>query len=173
MRSARRFVLAATLCALAAGPGCAPLPQGEVGYAVPDLELYKAYVHPLFEGSCATLDCHGDPGRPLRLYSATGLRIRGDLRAAPGMTMTELTDEELADNVQSIAAIDVDEPDVDARFLLLKPLSNTGGGIHHYGGQIWSGTDDVAYRCVHGWLLGTVDVDACAAARVRDGLPPL
>ncbi len=156
---------------LVAGVGCAPT-QGEIGLPIDDVALYASHVHPLFEGSCATLDCHGAAGRPLRLYSETGLRVADALRTAPGLPLTPLTEEELIANVQSIAAVDATETSVDARVVLLKPLSNTGGGIHHFGGQIWSGTDDVAYRCVRSWMMHAIDDVACAAAAARDSLPP-
>lgn len=159
------------LCGLVLATGC-PAPRGETLEPMSDVRAYETYIHPIFEGSCATLDCHGDEGRPLRLYSETGLRIRDDLRTPPGVPTMPIVEEELAANVASIDAVDADQPNVDMRFLLLKPLSNTAGGLHHYGGRIWSGPDDVAYQCVRGWLLNTIFVDACAAAAARDALPP-
>ncbi|MGE0787525.1 MAG: hypothetical protein AB7S26_17760 [Sandaracinaceae bacterium] len=156
--------------ALALLVGC-PAPQGASLQPLPDAR-YATYIHPLFEGSCATLDCHGDEGRPLRLYSETGLRITDDLRTAPGEPTIPVTAEELVDNVHAIAIVDVDHPIVEERFLLLKPLSNVGGGVHHYGGRIWTGVDDPAYRCVRSWLEGAIDAPACDEAVARDGLPP-
>lgn len=168
-----RFQLAvAAFCVLVSSAACVPEAQGEVGLAMSDVALYGAYVHPLFEGSCASLDCHGDPGRPLRLYAETGLRIRDDLRTPPGAALTAITEEELAANVSSIAAVDADAYDVDERFVLLKPLSDIGGGIHHFGGRIWAGPNDVAYRCVRSWLVNAIDDAACVEAAARDALPP-
>ena len=163
---------AIALAALFLATGC-PTPQGESGVLELDVGQYEAYVHPVFEGSCATLDCHGDEGRPLRLYSETGLRIRDDLRAPVGRPTIPITPEELAGNVQAIRAVDVERPIPETRFLVLKPLSNVEDGIHHYGGRIWTGTDDPAYRCVLSWLYHALDTDACAAAAARDGLPPI
>lgn len=172
MTRAHSALLATTLGVIAASAGCAPADQGESYLEMSDVGAYTEYVHPLLEGTCATLDCHGSRGRPLRLYSTTGLRIRDDLRTPAGVPEIPATDEELAANVRSIDAVDQDEVDVDARFVLSKPISDTGGGIHHHGGQIWYGRDDVAYRCVRAWLTGSIDVDACAEAKVRDALPP-
>jgi hypothetical protein len=171
MKRQRRAMLSGLALLLAVIAGCAPT-QGEIGLPIDDIALYTSHVHPLLEGSCATLDCHGAPGRPLRLYSETGLRIADSLRTAPGLPLTPLTEEEFIANVQSIAAVDATETDVDARVVLLKPLSNTGGGIHHFGGQIWSGPEDVAYRCVRSWMLNAIDDAACGAAAARDSLPP-
>lgn len=171
--SESRTTLLATMLLLWASPGCTPIDQYETAVESSDVATYTEYVHPLLEGTCATLDCHGSEGRPLRLYSATGLRIRADLRTPPGAPLIDATDEELAANVLSIDAVDDGEPDVDRHFVLEKPLSSTGGGLHHYGGQIWTGRDDPAYRCVRSWLAGgAIDTAACATAAARDGLPP-
>lgn len=154
----------AVIAVLVSCIGCAPA-QSAVENDSGDVANYEQYVHPLLEGSCATLDCHGNPGRPLRLYAETGLRIADDLRG-PGQDPTmPITDDELAANVASIVGIGRD-------MVLFKPLSNTGGGIHHKGGQVWSGTDDDAYRCVRSWFKDSIKTEACANAAAEYALPP-
>jgi hypothetical protein len=159
-----------------ATPGCAPPEQSESTLPVREIATYAEHVHPLLEASCATLDCHGQNGRPLRLYSETGLRLRDDLRGQPQDPTMPVTGEELLANVLSIAAVDGDvdvtSANVDSTMMLRKPLSSAGSGVHHEGRQLWSSRSDVAYVCVRSWLLGTVDADTCAEAKARDALPP-
>src|SRR6185503_19483134 len=56
-----------------------------------DADAYTSEIHPLVEAKCASLDCHGAPGRPLRVYSEIGLRIRDDLRPDPGQMAPPVT----------------------------------------------------------------------------------
>ena len=155
----RRFSAAAATVAVAvavAVAGCAPEQSTE-----PVRELDQAdydLVHPILEARCATLDCHGDPGRPFRMYAETGLRLRDDLR---GLAITQ---EELALNVRSIAAVDPDD-----ELLLSKPLA---GGLAHEGGDLWLDPLDPQPTCVASWLDHRLDADACAEAAVEVALPP-
>ena len=41
-------------------------------------------VSKFLERRCGTLDCHGQGGRPLRLYSGRGLRLPNDAGLGPG-----------------------------------------------------------------------------------------
>ena len=132
-----------------------------------DVEGYALEVQGVLEPSCATLDCHGDIGRPLRLYAETGLRAPGVRRDAP------LTPEELEDNVRSLLAIDPGtEP--GANLVITKPLSTAVGGEAHVGGDVWPDREDPAVICVTAWLAGDVssEREACATARAAVALPP-
>jgi hypothetical protein len=123
------------------------------------------HVHPVVEFGCATLDCHGDPGRPLRIFSSTGLRA-GDARDAP------LTDAEYAADVGSFAALAPVSLAVDLHPALSKPLA---GGASHEGGDIWSSTSEHGYACLRGWLANDTSASveaACAAAFDAYGVPP-
>lgn len=115
-------------------------------------------VHPILEARCGTLDCHGDPGRPFRIYAETGLRLRDDLR---GLAITQ---EELDLNVRSIEAVDPDD-----ELFISKPLL---GGLAHEGGDLWLDPSDPQPTCVAAWLSHRVDAAACAEAAVEVALPP-
>lgn len=143
---------------------CAP-DGGTVEVEPLDLATYDA-VHPILEARCATLDCHGDPGRPLRLHAETGLRAAGVPRDEP------LTDAEREQNVRSLAAVDPGAP-VDDSLVLTKPLA---GGEHHIGGDLFPTRDGAQFRCLRGWLSGDAHDDAvaaaCADAAAEVELPP-
>jgi hypothetical protein len=126
-----------------------------------DVSEYSRSVHPILEARCATLDCHGDPGRPLRLYAETGLRAADSLRGQP------ITADELAANVRAIAAVDP-----AGELVLQKPL----GVIQHQGGVVWPATDAPQPTCVSGWLAGSsADPAVALACQIAAGevaLPP-
>ncbi|MCC6995396.1 MAG: hypothetical protein IT370_12365 [Deltaproteobacteria bacterium] len=160
----RTLALALVLATLAL-PGCTGDEPGEVLAPAGDVASYARDLHPLLEASCATLDCHGDRGRALRLYSEIGLRAEGLSRDAG------LSDPELAANVASLLAVDPGA--APARHLaLLKPLSKAEGGVAHVGPKLWLNRDDPGYLCLLGWLSGTPAPSACAQALARVALPP-
>jgi hypothetical protein len=122
-----------------------------------DEATYAAYVQPVLEARCATLDCHGNVERPLRLYAATGLRATDALRDRP------LAAEELTANVRSLAAVDPGAAP-EASLVLSKPLV---GGQAHEGGDLWTSPDEPQVVCVRSWLAGAVDVAACTTAAAQ------
>jgi hypothetical protein len=165
----KRAILLA-LATLLADAACAgPDPGSEVAPAPLDRDAYVHLVHPIVEARCATLDCHGNADRPLRLYAETGLRASDELRDT-----TTLTAEELDANVAAVSGlqdpgggqIGVDE------LLLAKPL----GRMKHSGGVVWTTLTDPQYVCVRGWLSGesgAAEVTAaCATAATQVALPP-
>jgi hypothetical protein len=122
-----------------------------------DRAAYGADVEPVLAARCATLDCHGDPGRPLRLYSTTGLRADDSLRGRDA----GLTDDEIDDNIAAIAAVDPGAP-AEAHLLVRKPLAEIG----HEGGRVWASRSEAQVVCVQGWLGGKSLEPAVAAACV-------
>jgi hypothetical protein len=124
-----------------------------VATSADSLASYAGSVHAILEARCATLDCHGDPGRPLRLYAETGLRDADALRGQP------ITMDELAANVRAIAAVDPGAP-ADTSIVMGKPL----GRYHHVGGVVWPAPDAAQPTCVRGWLAGISGDPAVAAA---------
>lgn len=110
---------------------------------------------------CGSLDCHGAPGRSLRLYHHLGLRLDdGDV---PGGDATR--SEEHAANFLSVTGL---EPDATADVVAnggegmeaLALYDKAYGLMKHKGGTvIVEGTN--ADRCFVTWLAGRVDLDAC------------
>jgi len=132
--------------------GACSVPAGEPEAIVErDVAAFATDVQPLLKAGCASLDCHGTAGRPLRLYAEYGLRERVELRTQP------VSADELTANVAAFAGISVD-------VILGKPLHTSAGGMKHVGGDLWSSKDSPEYVCVAAWLNGTSAPSACAAA---------
>lgn len=128
--------------------------------ALPDLDAarYGLDVQPVVRASCASLDCHGIDGRPLRLYAQDGLRLEASFRGQP------LSAAEQQRNVDAFRAVDPTTDRADMHLALLEPLALDAGGVHHEGGDVWASRDDDGYRCVRAWLSGESDEGACARA---------
>jgi hypothetical protein len=126
---------------------------------------YINEVHGYVSVGCATLDCHGNPGRPLRLYSEIGLR-ESTVRDLP------VSASEIEANTLSFAAVDSAPP--LQHLAILKPLAESAGGLDHVGGDVWSDVNDPGYICVLACLEGRVSDEqaACAEARSSVMLPP-
>ncbi len=130
-----------------AGAGCAVEEQGDAPVAVSgELADFAAYVQPVLRVGCASLDCHGNAGRPLRLYARNGLRQVATSRGQ------DATDAEMTANMIAIAGLDPAAADIEDHLLLRKPLAVEAGGLHHVGGDLWLDQNDGVYRCLHAWL---------------------
>lgn len=156
--------------------GCNTPAGRDLALEPPSADDYPA-VQPILEARCGTLDCHGDPGRPLVLHGPTGLRLEGraplcapardvpcDPAPACGAAAPCVTRDELAADVLSFAAVDEGSRSVDERLALLKPLDDVGGGVDHVGGAIWESRDAPGYVCLRSWLAGAIDEIACRTA---------
>lgn len=148
MRARGAMICALLVAALAA---CEVDDQGEIVLPDRDAATFAADVQPFLGSGCGSLDCHGDPGRPLRLYAVHGLRTSAALRGE------EITDDELTANVAALAAQPVER-------LLGKPLALATGGMKHLGGDRWADSGVAEYRCFAAWLDGDTDATACATA---------
>ena len=77
-----------------------------------------------------------------------------------------MTERELEHNVFSL--IVSDSLSGDRHLVLLKPLAEGRGGLAHIGGEIWADETEAGYRCVEGFLAGTIGgpalADACRSA---------
>jgi len=137
----------------------------------PDYNAFKGTangsVEAFLERRCATLDCHGQVGRPLRLYSRTGLRFADDAQNPPGGAGT--TETELQANFQAVVGV---EPEQTSR-VVHDPTNNPPQTLlivkkprameRHKGGQVVIAGDD-GDRCLTSWLSGATDFAACQSA---------
>lgn len=138
-----------TVIALCVSLACACTVQDQEEMSVtPSGELanFATFVQPVLAASCASLDCHGQEGRPLRLYAKDGLRQAAELRGQ------DASDDELAANMMSIAGLEPQSTQIEDHLFLRKPLALDHGGIHHVGGELWADQTDPSYRCLHAWL---------------------
>ena len=138
----------------------------------PDPAQFQAGVSLFFERRCGTLDCHGQVGRPMRIYGARGLRLGNEAGLRP--TTGDTSIEEVASNYRSIVALQPEETSravaasgqdfaLKKLLIVMKPLGLDNGGFVHKGGSVISGGDD-GYRCIATWIQGTTDQTACKAA---------
>ncbi len=177
MTSRRAGVLASLAVAATfgfVGASCASVPDvgrytlvGQPNYS-PQFSgdtMGNAGVHVFLEKQCGTLDCHGQAGRPLRFYSAGGLRALSDAGNVSGVGAD--TPDEIYANFVSVVAL---EPEEISRvvagqdpptFLLVvkKPrgLENHKGGVRFNEG-------DVEDLCLTSWLTGQYDAMSCNMA---------
>lgn len=131
-------------------PSPQPIPAG-------DFEAFAGTVQPVLDARCASPTCHGQPDRPLAIFSA------GQYRRDPARTFLEesLDPGEQAANARQVAAFVLDVLaggwSVDDCLMLRKPLALAQGGCSHKGGEIFRSRDDREYRALRTWLTGLVD----------------
>lgn len=158
------WVLVAGITAL--GVSCAPTPDDS---SQPNLQVvdvdpagFRDNVEPVFERRCASLDCHGQATRGMRLYSENGLRLPNDAGVAAGSGPTSV--DEINANYIAIVGLQpemindlMSHPDRtadDVRHLLVlaKPLQLE----RHKGGPALD-LGEPAEECIVVWLLGQME----------------
>jgi hypothetical protein len=115
--------------------------------------------------SCASLDCHGQPGRNLRLYDARGLRFAAtDISGLGTTTPAEIAQDELsvlALEPQAIKdVLNSGGANLDSLIVVLKAR----GAVEHKGNAPWP-EGSHGDRCLTAWLSSAkTDNGACACA---------
>lgn len=127
-------------------------------------------VHLFLEKQCGTLDCHGQVGRPFRLFSAGGLRARNDAGSISGIGGD--TPDEIYANYVSLVGLEPEEmsrvvagEDPPTELLVVKKPRGAEG--HKGGIRIVEG--DPEDLCLTGWLgapsgAATFDPGTCLQA---------
>ncbi len=177
MSSARLVLVGAVAAALVAMSACSPPDRGELERKTTTRATVASFtaapggVSTVIERRCGSLDCHGDPARNLRVYSARGLRLPNDAGLVPGSGDT--TRDEMIATYESLLTLEPEQTNKvldgveDASTLLIvkKPLEIE----KHKGGPVMKRNDD-AERCIVSWLrespTSPVDKDACTRAAV-------
>jgi len=136
-------------------------------------------VHTFLEHRCGTLDCHGQVGRPFRLFSQNGLRAANDAGIESGGgpdTPGEVYSNYLSaiglqpELMSQVVAGDLPLSQIETTLLLVaKPLDLQ---VHKGGQQISVG--DVSFDCLTGWLtlLPKANADAVNTACNKAGVIP-
>jgi hypothetical protein len=155
------FTFAATCVAatslIPALSSCASVPDDKrfTALANPNYPVFRDSVDPYIEKQCGTLDCHGQPGRGLRVYGFRGLRLYSqEAGLIPGLQQT--TAEEV--NANYFALISV-EPETFNRVMArngedptqLLFLRKALNYERHKGGAVMSFGQD-PYNCIVAWL---------------------
>lgn len=163
---------AAALLVAGAGSSCA-IASNPAGASIGDLPDKQSFltndVSDMMEARCAGLDCHGQVGRPLRLYSSHGLRQKA--KADGSRDNGPTTDGEKSDNYYAVVGLEPENLSVcfaskgqsfDTLQLLKKPLDIQGQGIRHKGGPVLKASDnDPGWQCLYGWASGSPDKKQC------------
>jgi hypothetical protein len=140
---------------------------------LPDKDTFiNKDVSTFMEHRCAGLDCHGQDGRPLRLYSEWGLRLEANKDGSRNRNAT--TDDEKAANYRAVVGLEPEDlarcfaskgGDIATLQLVKKPLDIQGGGIRHKGGPVLKQVDDdPGWQCLFGFVSGNVDQKQCDQA---------
>jgi hypothetical protein len=127
---------------------------------------------------CGSLDCHGQVGRSLRIYSQLGLRLADN--EFPGLEAGVVSESEVEANYrasvslepETMALVVRDEGRDPERLTLVRKAR--GSENHKGGAAIAAGS--AADHCVLSWLASDVDDLACGegalVTRPDAGLPP-
>ncbi len=157
--------------ALALAVACGPSnPGGYEPILAPSFQSFAGMgtdpgVHTFLERRCGTLDCHGQLGRPFRLFSTVGLRLINDAGLVSGGGPD--TAQEIFANYEALVGLQpvdtslVTEGRESPRSLLVvaKPLALQ---VHKGGAVLAPG--DSGDVCLESWLTGTYDAAHCADA---------
>jgi hypothetical protein len=158
--------------ALVLGNACSSPDAAAVSpLALPDRDQFiNGGVSQFMEKRCGALDCHGQVGRPLRIYSATGLRKNDGPNGTRDVRATQ--PDERIDNYFSVIGLEpeaisigrVTQGEYTDFLLLLKPLGIEGRGVRHKGGPVLRSTDS-GFECLITWIAGNVDRAKCEDAQ--------
>jgi hypothetical protein len=161
---------AAFLCVGALVSACnaptGPLPEQYI--KAPDFAQFAddtMGVHRFLERRCGTLDCHGQTGRPFRLFSMGGLRLLNDSGVVSGLGAD--SPEEVYANYQALVGLQPEETSKvvsgleppTTLLVLAKPLALQ---THKGGAELAPG--DPGDLCLESWLSGQIDTNACTMA---------
>ncbi len=115
-----------------------------------DVAYFQCNVQPIFDRSCAFPKCHGNPGRPLFLYSASKTRIELDtLLGEP------LTSKEICANYYRAAAFA--RTDYESQ-LITKPSTLDALSSQYHEGNYLFGPGDPQADCLEQWMEGAAQV---------------
>ena len=161
-------------CAMFGSSACSVDSTKISDLSLPDRDQFTKTVSPFMEQRCGALDCHGQIGRPLRLYSTNGLRMQDSPTDKTKRDTRPTQPEELLANYFSVVGLEPEDisngnqsmGDYNDFLLLKKPLGIEGGGVRHKGGPVLRSTDP-GFDCLVTWIAGQVDAQKCA-----DGMLP-
>jgi hypothetical protein len=160
LTSVARNSIALTLLLLGCGPSLEEQTRQHSSVLVAPTQETFPEVSDALQQSCATLDCHGQVGRALRIYGYGGLRL-SSLDTPLG---DPTTDPEYLASYEALVSL---EPETLSRVVTeqadpnqLSLVRKTRGIEHHKGGQR-AITGDALDRCIVLWLTGHFDPEPC------------
>ena len=116
------------------------------------------------ERRCGTLDCHGTPGRNLRLYTGSGLRLSSEDIPGNGQTTPAEYDASYWSvyglEPEIMNAVVADQGKDPERLALIRKARGTESHKPGVLVQVGDATDD----CLTSWLAGEASETACKAS---------
>ena len=128
---------------------------------LPDRTVFVDQVMPVLARDCAFPACHGDPGRPFRLFAP------GCVRLDPATEIwATITEREIEANYQRATSMLSGSRTAEESLLLSKPLATAaGGGAHRgldeYERDVYVAQSHASYQVLRAW----------AAAALREAPP--
>jgi hypothetical protein len=157
------LALAPVVWTVGAGGCSSPDPAARTVGNFPDAASFKP-VADMMIARCGSLDCHGQPGRNLKIYGASGLRLApsdSPQKAGPLYATPAEYDADYASvcglEPETLSAVFQDGGKNPERLTLVQKARNTQA---HKGGTIIV-RGDAQDRCMLSWLTGTVDTQSC------------
>jgi hypothetical protein len=126
----------------------------------PSLDAFAVSPGPadMLSARCGTLDCHGQAGRPLRIYGENGLRLDPD-DVPGGRPRTEAETHATYVSVIGLEPEQLDAAPSDPSRLLL--VRKALGTERHKGASVFVDESDPGYGCLAAWLRAEDVASAC------------
>ncbi len=161
------LIVALFACATLGNSGCsAPDANGRTVGKFPDPATFKPLANMMI-ARCGSLDCHGQPGRNLKIYGASGLRLAGGDEPTKAGPLFATANEYEADygsvcglEPETLAAVVQDGGKNPERLTMVQKARNSQ---EHKGGAVIV-RGDAQDRCMLSWLTGTIDAQSCQDA---------
>jgi hypothetical protein len=172
MQAVRSFAFFAWVLVAMPAIACSVV-QDRIGIDAPPEDQFPA-VGEYLGHRCGTLDCHGQPGRNLRIWGCWGMRLEPDAStsctpppAGPAGAGPS-TPEEYDATYRSLVGLEPAVMSVVVQSHATMPeqltfMRKAEGIESHKGGHVITPGDD-QYKCVVSWLAGMTDMTACLNA---------
>jgi hypothetical protein len=175
-------ILSSFLAVVSLLSACSSAPSdSRIGVIAPNAseEAFGKPVGNFLGHRCGSLDCHGQPGRNLRVWSCEGMRFSPNdvsicKRSLGGASTTEAEHQATYRSIVGLEPAAMSEVvanhgrDPELLTFIRKPR----GTEAHKGGTLFVPGDDQDV-CVTSWLSGRTNLTACNAAFENPVFPPL
>ena len=141
-----------TLAVLLSAAACQSIDNPRYLPLKPDRGNFVTFVQPILGEHCASVACHGNDSRSLKLYAVNYLRAPPDFAEAP-LDENHLTEAELTWNYDAVRTRLRGATSLNDCKLLLKCLAVDQGGIVHASGiTVFASKSDPDYKLLSDWI---------------------
>lgn len=154
---------------------CSGPPPGESYVVAPTFKNFNK-VNDALGASCGTLDCHGQQGRNMRVWSKYGMRLQVSTQNPPIPGSGQTTAAEVLATYRSVVGL---EPEIMSQVVedggrdpqRLTMIRKARGTESHKGHKVMSVGDPLDV-CITSWLAGNVNVADCNKMAPNLAVPP-